>query len=132
MTRTATSRFSFAIRFVYALLSTTVVYSSGPVTALMQKQPPGRSEKKPSSIHSRAGSTSTSAPWSSMKPSSTTSRSTSPVGPMGVVVVVVEEVAIHAGQLEAWPAFEHRGTTLVLHLKSPRSARSATRATSTR
>jgi hypothetical protein len=45
---------------VYALSSTTVVYSSGPVTAWMQKRPPRRSEKKPSSIQNRAVSTSTS------------------------------------------------------------------------
>ena len=50
------------MRLVYALLSTTVVYSSGPVTPLMQKRPSRRSEKNPSSIHSRAVSTTTSAP----------------------------------------------------------------------
>ena len=32
-------RFSRAIRFVYVLLLTTVVYSSGPVTRWMQKRP---------------------------------------------------------------------------------------------
>jgi hypothetical protein len=52
------------MRFVYALLLTTVVYSSGPVTLLMQNRPSRRSEKKPSSIHSRAVSTMTCAPSS--------------------------------------------------------------------
>ena len=51
-------------------MSTTVVYSSGPVTLWMQKRPSRRSEKNPSSIQKRAVSTSTSAPCSSMKPRS--------------------------------------------------------------
>ena len=72
--RVATSRFSFASRFVYALSSTTVVYSSGPVTAWMQNAPSRRSEKNPSSIQKRAVSTSTSAPCSSRKPRSPDTR----------------------------------------------------------
>jgi hypothetical protein len=41
---TASGRFSRAIKLVYALLLTTVLYSSGPVTASMQNLPPFASE----------------------------------------------------------------------------------------
>ena len=43
----ALRRFSLAISFVYVLLLTMVLYSSGPVTPLMQNLPHLRSEKKP-------------------------------------------------------------------------------------
>ena len=46
-------KFSRAIRLVNALLFTTVVYSSGPVTALIQNFPSFSVEKKPRSLHKR-------------------------------------------------------------------------------
>ena len=60
----ARRRFSAAIRLVNRLLLTTVEYSSGPVTLLMTKRPPWRSQKKPSPAHIRAVSTSSSTPCS--------------------------------------------------------------------
>ena len=72
--RTAARRFSRAIIFVKRLLSTTAVYSSGPVTLLMQKAPPLRSEKSPSESHMRAVSTTTSTPPPSRKCSSSVAR----------------------------------------------------------
>ena len=57
-------KFSRAIRFVYVLLLTTVLYSSGPVTPFMQNFPPFLGEKIPKLHHNRAVSTSISVPYS--------------------------------------------------------------------
>ena len=69
MVSTAYQRFSRAIRFVYRLLLTTVLYSSGPVTPLIRNLPSWR-PKKPRSTHRRAVSTRIAAPASARNPSS--------------------------------------------------------------
>ena len=56
----AARRFRWAIRFVKTLLSTTAVYSSGPVTPSIRKQSSG--VNCPSDAHSRAVCTSSSTP----------------------------------------------------------------------
>ena len=50
------------MRLVKVLLSTSAVYSSGPVTALMQKRPPRSGLKNPSDSQKRAVSARISMP----------------------------------------------------------------------